>query len=117
MTRALAASYGYCERVARREAPNFYPAFRVLPGSQRRAMCALYAFLRVTDDLIDGSGTAAQKQAAIAAWRNDFTRAMAGDYSHPLHAAFHHTVRVHGIPCMYVSAVLDGVEMDLFQDS
>src|SRR5207245_5393809 len=43
----LAASYAYCERLARREAANFYPAFRVLPRPQRRAMCALYAFLRV----------------------------------------------------------------------
>src|SRR5207302_9991509 len=40
-----------------------------------------------------------------------------GDYSHPLHAAFHHAVGVHGIPSSYLSAVLDGVEMDLFQDS
>ena len=42
---------------------------------------------------------------------------MAGDHSHPLHAALHDTVRVHGIPCEYLHAVLDGVEMDLFQDS
>jgi phytoene synthase len=117
MDRALAASYAYCERVARREAANFYPAFRVLPGSQRRSMCALYTFLRVTDDLIDGPGVAAEKQAALSAWRRDFARAMAGGYSHPLHAAFHDTVRLHGIPCSYVSAVLDGVEMDLLQDS
>jgi phytoene synthase len=117
MTPALAASYAYCERLARREAANFYPAFRVLPGPQRRAMCALYAFLRVADDLTDGSGTAVEKHARLSTWRDDFARALAGDYSHPLHAAFHHTVRVHGIPCSSVSAVLDGVEMDLFQDS
>ena len=117
MTPALAASYVYCERLARREAANFYPAFRVLPGPQRRAMCALYAFLRVSDDLTDEPGTAAEKQARLSTWRNDFARAMAGDYSHPLHAAFHHAVRVHGIPCASVSAVLDGVEMDLYKNS
>jgi phytoene/squalene synthetase len=38
-----AQSYAYCERVARTQAANFYPAFRVLPRPQRRAMCALYA--------------------------------------------------------------------------
>src|SRR5437868_39664 len=117
MTISLARSYSYCERVARREAANFYPAFRVLPRSQRRAMCALYAFLRVTDDLIDGPGSAVQKQAALAAWRSAFRRALTGDYSHPLHAGFHHAVGVHGIPSSYLSAVLDGVEMDLFEDS
>lgn len=117
MTPALAASYAYCERLARREAANFYPAFRVLPGPQRRAMCALYAFLRISDDLTDGSGTVAEKQARLFAWRNKFEQALTGAYSHPLHPAFHHAVRVHDIPASRLRDVLDGVEMDLFQDS
>jgi phytoene synthase len=117
MTPALAASYVYCERLARREAANFYPAFRVLPAPQRRAMCALYAFLRVSDDLADGPGTVSEKQARLASWRNDFERALAGESRHPLHAAFHHAVRVHGIPCSALHAVLDGVAMDLEQAS
>ena len=116
MTAALAASYAYCERLARREAANFYPAFRVLPRAQRRSMCALYAFLRVADDFSDSSASTVQKQAALSAWRSDFRRALLGDYSHPLHAALHHTIRVHGIPSTYLHAVLDGVEMDLSHD-
>lgn len=117
MTPTLAASYAYCERLARRQAANFYPAFRILPAPQRRAMCALYAFLRVSDDLADGPGTLAEKQARLSTWRSDFVGALAGDYRHPLHAAFHHAVRRHGIPRSCVSAVLDGVEMDLYQNS
>src|SRR5438876_6638362 len=117
MTQTRACSFAYCERLARRQAANFYPAFRVLPGPQRRAMCALYAFLRVADDLSDGPGTLAEKQDRLSTWRADFARALTGDYSHPLHAAFHHAVRIHGIPCSYISAVLDGVEMDLFHNS
>jgi phytoene synthase len=117
MTAALAASYAYCVRLARREAANFYHAFRVLPGRQRRAMCALYAFLRVADDLSDGPGSPADKRGALATWRNQFARALDGNYSHPLHAALHDTIRSHGIPSAYLGAVLDGVEMDLVQDS
>ena len=45
MTTTLADSYAYCERLARREAGNFYHAFRLLPRPQRLAMCALYAFM------------------------------------------------------------------------
>ena len=115
MTISLDHSYTYCERLTRREAANFYPAFRVLPGSQRRAMCALYAFLRVTDDLTDGPGSAAEKQNALNRWRHQFDGALFGDYTHPLHPAFHHTIRYHGIPRAYLDAVLDGVEMDLRQ--
>jgi phytoene synthase len=112
----LARSYAYCERLARREAANFYHAFRVLPGPQRLAMCALYAFLRVADDLTDSAAPAAEKQTLLTDWRRQFRRALAGDYHHPLHPALHHTVQAYAIPHVYLDDVLDGVEMDLFQD-
>ncbi len=113
MTSALARSYAYCERLARREAGNFYHAFRILPRPQRQAMCALYAFLRVADDLGDGPGPAEAKRGPLAEWRRRMNRALAGKYDHRLHAAFHDTVRRHRIPPVYFDAVLDGVEMDL----
>ena len=43
-------SYSFCERVARREAKNFYYSFLLLAPEQRRAMCAIYAFMRYGDD-------------------------------------------------------------------
>ena len=113
MTPRLARSYAYCERLTRREAGNFYPAFRVLPGPQRRAMCAFYAFNRITDDLSDGPGPSAGKRAGLVEWRRQLQGAVAGDYRHPLHAALQHTIRTYAIPLEYLHAVLDGVEMDL----
>jgi phytoene synthase len=110
---SLAQSYAFCESLARREAGNFYHAFRVLPNAQRRAMCALYAFLRVADDLTDGPEDLADKRVALRAWRHNLDRALKGHYSHRLHPAFHHTLLTHRIPREYIEAVLDGVEMDL----
>jgi phytoene synthase len=112
-TFSLFDSYRYCEQIARREAGNFYHAFRVLPRSQRKAMCALYAFLRLTDDLGDGPGSASEKRDLLVDWRQRFERCLIDDYSHPLHRAFHDTVRNHGIPIQYLQDVIDGVEMDL----
>jgi phytoene synthase len=108
-----AASYAFCERLARREAANFYPAFRVLPGPQRRAMCALYAFMRVTDDVSDSSATVPEKRAALHHWRAQFHQALRGQYTHKLHPAFHDTVSKYSIRVPDLEAVLDGVEMDL----
>src|SRR3954451_11808276 len=48
---SLDLSYRFCAKVARREARNFYFAFQLLPTAGRRSMCALYAFMRHTDDL------------------------------------------------------------------
>src|SRR5262249_3062325 len=109
----LVRSYSYCETLTRRQASNFYPAFRVLPPAQRRAMCALYAFLRVADDLSDEPGLPDAKPAPVADWRRRLVLALGGHYSHPLHPAFHHAILVHKIPQGYLHAVLDGVEMDL----
>ena len=110
---ALGPSHAYCERLARREAGNFYHAFRLLPGDQRRAMCALYSFMRVADDLADGPGAAADKRPSLADWRRRLDAALQGDYSHPLHPAFHDAIRRFGVPPAYLHAVIDGVEMDL----
>jgi phytoene synthase len=109
----LARSYAYCERLARREAGNFYHAFRLLPHRQRRAMCALYAFMRVADDLSDGPGDAESRRGPLDDWRRQLHRALQGEYTHPLHPAFHDTVARHGIPTEYLLDVLDGVCMDL----
>jgi phytoene synthase len=109
----LTRSYAYCERLARREAANFYHAFRVLPRAQRQAMCAIYAFLRLTDDLSDAPGAPAEKRGLLIDWRRRFERALAADYTHPLHRAFHHAVATHQIPSGYFHEVIDGVEMDL----
>ena len=106
-------SYSFCERLTRREAKNFYFAFRLLPAAQRRALCALYAFLRVADDLADMPGATAVKRCRLAEWREQFHDALAGHDPHPLHPALRHTVTRYRLPPAYLEAVLDGVEMDL----
>lgn len=113
MSHALARSYAYCDRLARRKAGNFYHAFRVLPRAQRQAMCALYAFMRHTDDLGDGPGSSAEKRDWLRGWRGRFRDALADAPSHRLHLALKHTIDTYRIPPDYVEAVVDGVEMDL----
>jgi phytoene synthase len=113
MDATLARSWSYCERLARREAGNFYHAFRVLPAPQRRAMCALYAFLRITDDLADEPAPLEVKEAALTSWRCALDSALAGDDSHRLHPALRHTVERYRIPRQYLTDALDGVTMDL----
>jgi phytoene synthase len=50
----LDVSYNYCARVARRARSNFYYTFALLPLDKRRAMHAVYAYLRELDDIADG---------------------------------------------------------------
>ncbi|MGE3807894.1 MAG: phytoene/squalene synthase family protein [Gemmataceae bacterium] len=115
MMSELSQSYTYCERLARQQAGNFFHAFRVLPAPKRRAMCALYAFFRITDDLTDGPQEIDVKRTLLADWRGQLDRALEASYQHPLHAALHDIVDHYRIPRRYLDDVLDGVAMDLEQ--
>ena len=104
-------SYEYCRRVARSRAKNFYYSFLLLSAQQRKAMCAIYAFMRYCDDLSDEPGAT---QPAIERWRAELEDALTGRFSeHPVWPAFHHTVRRFGIPHEYFRQMIEGVASDL----
>lgn len=113
MDASLARSYTFCERLARREAGNFYHAFRVLPAPQRRAMSVLYAFLRISDDLSDGPGSCTEKRQLLADWRKTLDRSLSGEHAHDISPALADTVRTFAIPRRYLDEAIDGVTMDL----
>jgi phytoene synthase len=110
----LRESYDFCVKLSRREARNFYYSFLVLPPERRRAICALYAFLRQTDDLADSPGPAFEKARSLEDWRRQLDDALKGrTKSWPGFAALADTVQNHEIPACYLHEVIDGVEMDL----
>lgn len=107
----LEASYRHCERVARRRARNFYYSFLALPRPKRRAMCALYAFMRECDDLSDGERASRE---ALAQWRQQLEEALAGGTPpHPLWPAFADTLRRYRIPHECLFGMIEGVASDL----
>ena len=117
----IEASYAECRRVARGAASNFYYAFFMLPRAKRDALCALYAFMRLVDDVSDAEGPAARspesiavRRVALARWRNLLDRAVAGGQSlHPILPAFADTLRRYQIPPRYFHDLISGAEMDL----
>ena len=113
MNNGLQASYRHCQRIARRSASSFYYSFLLLPKPKRMAMCALYAFLRRTDDLGDSSDSAAERRAALEAWRAALARSTKGEYDDPLLPALSDTIGTFGVPIAHLESVIDGVEMDL----
>jgi squalene synthase HpnC/squalene synthase HpnD len=107
-------SYVECRRVARASASNFYFAFFMLPQAKRDALCALYAFMRLVDDVSDTVGSAADKQRGLARWRAALDAAVAGDVSsHPILPAFADTIERFHIPPRYFHDLISGAEMDL----
>jgi phytoene synthase len=85
---SLDAAYEECRTIAKREAKNFYYAFRVLPKPKMDAMCAVYAFMRKADDISDDeSVTIEDRRDGMAAWLNAWRAAR--KESEPADKVFH----------------------------
>ncbi|MDY0170621.1 MAG: squalene/phytoene synthase family protein [Thermoguttaceae bacterium] len=77
-TGSIDASYAACRQISRRARSSFYSGFLLLSGAKRRAMNALYAFARVTDDIVDGPATLAERRRRLDSWRGDVEAAFNG---------------------------------------
>ena len=53
---ALDLAYVYSEEITKEHSATFYLASALLAAEQRKAIRALYAFCRVSDDLVDRPG-------------------------------------------------------------
>lgn len=51
----LTKAYGHCESVTATHSRSFYLASSLLPAGKRQAVRALYAFCRVSDDIVDSA--------------------------------------------------------------
>ncbi len=118
----IEASYDTCRKISRRSRSNFCVSFLLLPREKRRAMEALYAFMRHTDDIADNPGPAKDRREALLRWRTTFDHALAGRFDEispddrpaaELLPAVVDMLRRFQVPAEHLYAVIDGVEMDL----
>jgi phytoene synthase len=113
----IAEAYRYCREVARREAKNFYWAFRVLPRRKSDAMCAVYAFMRRADDIADNESKSIEaRRAEMAAWMQSWRAsrvASATGASDPVFLALADTQQRFAIPDSLLEQLVAGTTMDL----
>jgi phytoene synthase len=114
MASPVAESYDYCRAFARRTARNFYYSFLTLPRDRRRAMCVLYSFMRVTDDLGDSDHPDEVRAAELQKWRESLLQARdRGPCEHPVLPALIDVIERYNVPITYLLDVIAGVEMDV----
>ncbi len=106
----LSAAYEHCRQLTAVHSRTFYLAARQLPEDKRRAVHALYAFCRLSDDTVD-EGTGDRRQA-LAAWRRKILapRPPAGD---PVALAWADARAQFRVPARYGEQLMDGVARDL----
>ncbi|SNS73989.1 phytoene synthase [Granulicella rosea] len=111
----VAEAYAICQEIARREAKNFYYAFRVLPAHKRDGICAVYAFMRKADDLADDeSMSIPERRVAMAAWLDAWRAARAGGATDdPVFIALADAQRRFDISDKLLEELVQGTCMDL----
>lgn len=103
-------AYQHCRGITRENSRTFYIASSLLPREHRQAIWALYAFCRVSDDLIDrhtGDG-----EPNFQAWRQQTLNNLGPD-GDPVAIAWAETRARYRIPRQYTEQLLDGVASDL----
>lgn len=115
MSLSVDAAYAACEAIARREAKNFYYAFRVLPKPKRASICAVYAFMRHADDLADDERRPpAQRLQQTKHWLEEWHKAAEGGPTEdPIFIALRDTQQRFQISTELLDQLVQGTMMDL----
>ncbi len=78
-------------------------------------MCAIYAFMRYSDDISDNeAGFVENRQKHLDAWRTKLAEAFAGRFGNdPVLPAFASAIDRYNIPYGYFTELIDGIQSDL----
>jgi phytoene synthase len=117
----LAQSHEYCRQLTRAAAKNFYYGLRLLPEPKRSAMFALYAYMRLVDDIADDDQdgrSIEQREQDLESWRlrthaAAVRREVAGDAQHDIWPAFAELVQRYQMPLSLFDGVIAGQQADL----
>ncbi len=107
-------AYAACRAIAKREAKNFYYAFRVLPRHKSDAMCAVYAFMRKADDLADDeSQSLLERREAMLAWTAKWRASRTAPTDDLVFLAVNDTQRRFDISDELLAQLVAGTTLDL----
>jgi phytoene synthase len=107
----LEAAYQLCERITREHSRTFFLASSLLPKQKRRAAWALYAFCRVTDNIVDNSQDD-ERLEKLHAWR-ECALSHCPPSSSLVAVAWADARARFGIPLKYAEQLIAGVAADL----
>jgi phytoene synthase len=111
----ISAAYEACRRLQRRHDPTYYWATRRLPKAVRPATHALYGYVRMADEIVDGPRrlpTPAGRRAALDDWEQELHRAIAGGRSHPVVGALVDAAERHALPLDELGIYMRSMRVD-----
>jgi phytoene synthase len=114
----LKDAYAHCDAITKAHSKTFHLASALLPYHKRRATRALYAFCRITDDIVDCTTDTAQSAIQLDQWRDliahPYRITSCNIQPHELVALAWTDARTNfHIPSGYADQLINGVSRDL----
>lgn len=107
----------YCQEKTGGSGSSFYYSFLFLPPERRRAITALYAYCREVDDTVDDCREPQVARAKLHWWRDEIDATFRGSPNHPVSRALVAAIEHYHLPPQPFHDILNGMEMDLDQQS
>lgn len=108
----LESAYRHCDTITQIHSRTFYMASGLLSPEKRKATRALYAFCRVTDDIVDSPGDQYTRYARLREWKQHVMATHPPAYD-LVALAWADTRARYNIPSGYAEQLIDGVALDL----
>ncbi len=111
----LADSYARCREITGRSHSSFNLGMRLFPRASRDGILAMYAFFRVTDDIVDADGAPAAQRQQLSEWSQAVTQALAGGDApaEPMLLAVADTARRYALPPRLFTDCIDACAEDI----
>lgn len=109
----LDAAYQHCDNLTKEHSRTFYMASALLPREKRKAARALYAFCRVSDDLVDCGNH--DLMASLELWRQESLNDQT-EQKDKVILAWSDTRKQFRIPKYYGEQLIQGVTQDVVKN-
>ena len=109
-------AYEYCRLITAEYAKTFYLGTLLLPREKRKAIWAIYAWCRNTDELVDGAKAQYTTEDTLEEWEQQLESTFAGLPSEDADVALADTVKHYPIDIQPFRDMIAGQQMDLYRN-
>jgi 15-cis-phytoene synthase len=102
------------KEITKKSKSSFLYSFSILPKEKSDAINTIYAFCRMTDDIVDNNVLSTEeKSLQLNKWKEDFNTALLGDSDNELLKDVSSIIEKYEIPLKHFYDLIDGMRMDL----